>query len=409
MDSNYGFLNGFLRNDTLHKITLHSGENESLIDINNKKYIDLNSGLWNVSLGYNNELNSNIRNAFSDILMRNMPYIDMTSYSHNLYEKVAKKLLDFSQIKNFEKVIFTNSGSESLEAAIKIVNTLKDNGKIVSFSNSYHGTFYGNMSISGLTKTLNDSNNTNFDNTILFDFPESQLEEDAFFEKLRHHGDNIVGIFVEPVIGSGGIFFREISFYNKLIYWCRKLNILTIFDEVATGFYKSGSRFFTNKLELAPDIICLSKSINNGTLPAGAVLLNKNITERLKKTKIKHMSTQNGNLLAISSINETLDFYYKYDDFLLENVKSITEITKKICSENNIEVRAIGSMIAIPINKIDIESLVKSLKLSGIIVYRHVTETHNGLTLFPPININIKLYEKTLKYIIKKVKKYECI
>lgn len=408
MSSKYGFLNGFLRNDTLHDIELFSGSRDKLIDINKKKYIDLNSGLWNVSLGYNHELNQNIKKAFSDILDKNLPYIDMTSYSHYLYDEVSQKLIDFIKISDFNKVIFTNSGSESIEAALKIIHTVGNKNNIASFSNSYHGTFYGDMSISGLTKPLNTKQNVDYKNTIMFDFPENHSDEINLFKNIEKYSEKINAFFIEPVIGSGGIYFRDTEFYNKLIKLCRDLDILVVFDEVATGFYKTGSRFFINKLDIAPDIICLSKAINNGTLPAGALILKESLSASLKNTEIKHMSTQNGNLLTMSSIYETLNYYTKYDEFLINNVKLIMQKTKEICLENNVNSRIIGSMIAISVNKKDIEPLINLLKMSGIIVYRHITKKGSGLTLYPNINIDIKVYEKALKYIVKKVNKYEC-
>ncbi len=407
MSAKHGFLNGFLRNDTLHNITLHSGNKSKLLDMNNKSYIDLNSGLWNVILGYNEELNKNFQYAFSNILNNNLPYIDMTSYNHKLYEEVAEMIIDFIGKDEFKKVIYTNSGSESIEGAIKIVDSVNNKNKIVSFSNSYHGTFYGDMSISGLTREINKEKEVDYSNRVVIDFPQNDLDEEKLFHYIKNNKDEISAFFIEPVIGSGGIHFRDLDFYEKLLKICNKLDIITVFDEVATGFYKSGEKFFINKLSITPDILCLSKSINNGVLPSGAIILNGKITKKLQNKTIKHMSTQNGNLLAVASIKETLNYYNKYNDKLLKNVKQIEEITKRICNLNNMENRSIGAMVGIPVKKSNIEPLVESLKNNGVLVYRHITQAGSGLTLFPHVNINISEYKKVLKFIIKRVKKYE--
>jgi len=407
MSSKHGFLNGFLRNDTLHNINLISGIKSKLIDVNKKSYIDLNSGLWNVTLGYNEELNKSFKKAFSEILDNNLPYIDMTSYYHSLYEEVSEMLIDFINKDNLKKVIFTNSGSESIEGAIKIVNSISEKNKIVSFSNSYHGTFYGDMSISGLTQEVNKNKRIDYSNRIVLDFPNNASEEEDLFHFIEDNKDEISSFFIEPVISSGGIHFRSLEFYENLLKLCNKFNIITVFDEVATGFYKSGEKFFIDKLSNTPDIVCLSKSINNGVLPSGAIILNNKMIEFLENKTIKHMSTQNGNLLVISSIKETLKYYNKHHDILLNNVKEIEKITKDICNMNGIDCRSTGTMVAIPIKKDDINPLIESLRNSGILVYRHITKTGNGLTLFPHINIEIGEYEKALKFIIKRVKKYE--
>lgn len=407
MSTKHGFLNGFLRNDTLHNISLRSGNESKLLDINNKSYIDLNSGLWNVILGYNEELNQNFKSAFSKILDNNLPYVDMTSYHHGLYEEVSEMIIDFIGKDELQKVIYTNSGSESIEGAIKIVNSISNKNKILSFNNSYHGTFYGDMSISGLTKEVNKKVGIDYNNRVTIDFPKTIADEEKLFHYIENNKDEISAFFIEPVIGSGGIHFREIEFYEKLLNLCNEFNIITVFDEVATGFYKSGEKLFINKLSTTPDLLCLSKSINNGVLPSGAIILSCKIIEKLKNRVIKHMSTQNGNLLAIVSIKETLKYYNKYNDALLENVKQIEKVTTDICDLNNIENRSIGAMIAITVNKDNINPLIESLKNNGILVYRHITQTGNGLTLFPNVNINIDEYKKALKFIIKRVKKYE--
>ena len=89
----YAMLNGQLTTNNLHNIEVVRGEKQNLIDVNNRRYVDLSSGLWNVSLGYNEELNFNIKEKFMELLDKNIPYVDMTSYFHELYNSVAEKYL----------------------------------------------------------------------------------------------------------------------------------------------------------------------------------------------------------------------------------------------------------------------------------------------------------------------------
>lgn len=103
MDKKYIMLNGRATTDTLHDIHVNKGEDEYLYDENGNRYIDLASGLWNVSLGYNRELNSDQLEGFRVILDNNIPYIDMTSYTTTIYEQVSREILDFVGEKNFEK------------------------------------------------------------------------------------------------------------------------------------------------------------------------------------------------------------------------------------------------------------------------------------------------------------------
>lgn len=406
MKNKYALLNGKLTNEYLHNLNIIKGYKEKLIDIHNQEYIDFNSGLWNVSLGYNPELNQSIKKHFIEILDKNIPFIDITSYTNEIYNITANKLIQFIGIKNYQKVIYTNSGSETLEAALKIANVISDKKLIVSFEDSYHGTFFGDMTISGLTYEFNEHQNINTDYNLLYKFPSTIDEEKQFFSYLRNNYKEIKAIFLEPVLGSAGIYFREIQFYNDLISFCKNHNIITIFDEVATGFYKTGEKFFLNKLSIYPDIVCLGKSINNGTLPAATLVISDIISKKLNNLKIEHMSTQNGNILSIASIYETLCFYEKYNDDLILNVNKIESIVEERALAIDIPCRCIGSMIAIPIKSDNLNYIIEKLRDNKILVYMYSTEKETGISLFPNVNLDFNNFEKIFCFILKIIKKY---
>lgn len=407
MENSYAMLNGKLTDETLQSIELKRGENSYLYDNNDNQYIDLSSGLWNINVGYNKELNKNIKKSFSDILENNLPYVDMTSYLHDMYNVTAKTLLGFIDNEIYKKVLFTNSGSESIELALKIVKLLtEENKKILSFSESYHGTYYGGMSISGLNRKLNKSHKVNSEFNINKPIPQNKEEEKEFLDFIKMNSNEINAVFVEPVIGSGGIKYGSLNFYNELLKHCQSNDIIVIFDEVATGFYRTGDKFFFKKLDYSPDIICMSKGLNNGTLPCGTVIINEKIKERIKYIKSKHMSTQNGNILCQASIFETIKFYNKFNENFIDNVKEIEKITRELCNQFNREYRNIGAMTALPIETGQVEKILKILKDNGILSYRFITETQSGLSLFPHINIDTKLYKRVLKFILKTINKY---
>ncbi|MCE5034946.1 aminotransferase class III-fold pyridoxal phosphate-dependent enzyme [Staphylococcus cohnii] len=407
MENSYAMLNGELTDKTLQSIELKSGLGSYLYDSVNKKYIDLSSGLWNINLGYNEELNHNIKKRFSEILDLNLPYVDMTSYYHNMYNETAQILLNFIDNEIYKKVLFTNSGSESIELALKIIRVLSEkNEKVLSFLESYHGTYYGGMSISGLSRNLNTEHKVNSDFNLNKPIPQNKEEEDEFLEFIKINSNEIGAIFVEPIIGSGGIKYASLDFYNKLLKICHNNDIIAVFDEVATGFYRTGDKFFFKKLDASPDIICMSKGINNGTLPCGTVIISEKIKEKLRGLKSKHMSTQNGNILCQASIFETIKFYKKFDEYFTDNVKEIEEITYDLCTQYNRSYRNIGAMIALPMEVENIEKVLQTLKENGIICYRFITDAQSGLSLFPHINIDVKSYKRVLKFILKTIKKY---
>ncbi|MGI2244413.1 aminotransferase class III-fold pyridoxal phosphate-dependent enzyme [Staphylococcus cohnii] len=407
MENSYAMLNGKLTDKTLQSLELQKGEGAYLYDNEGKKYIDLSSGLWNVNLGYNNQLNRNIKESISRILDNNLPYVDMTSYYHNIYDRTAKTLLDFVDDKTFKKVLFTNSGSESVELSLKIVNLIIDsNKKILSFNESYHGTYYGGMSLSGLTKGLANNHKVDFKTNLNKPIPQNKDQEEAFLNFVKNNVKEIGAIFVEPVIGSGGIKYASLDFYNNLLMICKRNNIIIVFDEIATGFYRTGNKFFFKKLDYSPDIVCMSKGLNNGTLPCGAVIINEKINEEIKDVKSKHMSTQNGNILCQASILETINFYNEVNQNLINNVNDIENITSEFCKRFHQDFRNIGAMVALPIENKKIDQVLQLLKDNGIICYRFITDGQSGLSLFPHVNIDMKLYKRALKFVLKTISKY---
>lgn len=405
---NYAILNGSLSEKTLHDLIINKADENYIYTDENEKYLDFNSGLWNVSLGYNSELNQKINERFSEIFRKNIPYIDIFSYSHEIYNESATVIKNFVGSNSFSKVIFANSGSESIELSLKIFNAISAKKKFVSFAESYHGTFYGCMSISGLTRQLVDSHNPDYRNSILLSLPTNDDEEKIFFERLEEVKNYVGALFIEPIIGSGGVKFGSIKFYNDLLKYCNENDILTIFDEIATGFYRTGEKFFFENLDYIPDIICLSKSINNGVLPTGCVLINTKVENALSDKVVEHVSTQNGNILCQVSIIETIKYFENNKKSIKENVTQISKITKSLSETFQVPLISYGAMISIPIKKKNISSVFEKLQSRKILTYRYVTnEDKHGLTLMPPITMDKNIFEKALKYILKVVKTYE--
>lgn len=408
MGNKYSLLNGNTKSDKLYNINIVSSDVSYIYDNKGNRYTDLNSGLWNVSLGHDKDWSDRVRIGFNEVLKMNLPYLDISSYEHDLYNETAIKLLNFVDEKIYDTVLYTNSGSESLEVSYKLIHSLKPYKKILSFSDSYHGTFYGGMALSGLTKDYVASHQPDYRNNINISLPLNEEENKIFFESLNLMKGSIGAFVIEPVIASGGIKFTQHEFYDELLKYCEDNNIISIFDEVATGFYKTGNRFFIENLKRKPDMLCLSKGINNGVLPAGAVLIKKELLNGLESTKVEHYSTQNGNLLCIRSIYDTLDYYMENDEILIDNVNAVEKTVRYISSLYNIKTRVIGSMIAIPVKNNDVlNKLMIKLQQKGILMFCFDTNNECGLTLIPNININNNEFEKVFKYIIKSVKKYE--
>lgn len=397
-------------NNIEDKITLIRGEKEFLYDDNNKKYLDVRSGLWNSNLGTNEELLSQVKEAINNQVSLGITSLDIHSFHHPLYQSYANKLLKFIDKENFyTKLIYTNSGSECTELALKLSRQInKEKKKTLSFSKGYHGTFWGGMSVSGLDQEVTKVYSPKISNIDFIDFPENEEKEEELLRHINHHHHEYGSMIIEPVIGSGGIKIASIEFMNKLGKLLKEKNIIIVFDEVATGFYRTGTAFYFHQLEFYPDIINLSKGINNGILPFGTVVLSNNILKRLKNEQLEHFSTQNGNLLGMISSSETLNHYIKNESLIKKNIVLINTTIISVLQEHGLEYRQIGGMIAIPVNHLlKLPQITKELESAGILTYYYMnSDQDNGLTIMPSYYTELTKLKKAMYYISKVVINY---
>ncbi|MCM3670966.1 aminotransferase class III-fold pyridoxal phosphate-dependent enzyme [Mesobacillus maritimus] len=391
-------------------LNITQAEGDYLIDADGKKYLDLRSGLWNVSLGYHDQLYKNIMKDFSTLFERKIPFLDIHAYSHEIYQQYAESLLDFLNKKqpHFSKIFYTNSGSEGTELSIKLCRQSNPDKKtIVSFREGYHGTFFGGMSVSGLDETITQPYEPKLNSFQFLPYPHDDESLHHILMYLDEKGNEIAAFFLEPVIGSAGTLPIPKEYLNKMMAKCKENNILVVFDEVATGFYRTGRRFMFDDLDFVPDLLILSKSINNGILPFGAVAIRAGLSEKLKGHHIEHFSTQNGNLLGVTSARNTLEFYQENESWIMENVNAIESIYTQELNDAAIPFRGTGCMLSIPLKSMEqMFELVQRLKTFGIIVYYYVLPDREcGLTIFPPLTVEKETFRRAMKFTIKSILK----
>lgn len=378
-----------------------------------KKYLDLRSGLWNVSLGYNKELTNRMKARFDNVLDNQIPYIDINSYDTPDYNLYASSLLGFMndgvEKSDFKSVTFTNSGSEGVEIGVKISQDFakhvkKEGNKIIVFKNSYHGTFFGSMSVShkffGLEHAYETANNV-----IIVDPPINEQGLNNILNTIETNHLNISSFIIEPILGSGGSISIASEYLEEIVSFCKKYEVLTIFDEVSTGFYRTGDRFAHTSLKNKPNVVILSKSINNGALPFGAVIIDDYTYRCLEKQNINHFSTQSGNVLGISSAITTLEYYIENEQQIKHNVQEIEKLVYLYSSKYSVDITGKGAMFSIPINELEkVIRIRETLKNMGILVYIYENiDNTSGITIHPNLLINQKKLEMALNILFRKV------
>jgi len=233
-----------------------------------KEYIDGIASWYTCMYGHGNAY---IVNAVQE-QMKKLDFVMFSGFTHQPATSLAEKLIDILP-DNQEKIFFNDNGSTAVEAAIKMSFQYFHNQEdyrdtLIAFEDGFHGDTFGAMSASGLS-----SYNGPFEEFLLkvIRIPtpqEDNLDEvcTALEESLREH--RCAAFIFEPLVqGAAGMKFHRTEGLDRLIAICNNKNVLTIADEIMTGFGKTGTNFACDQLENKPDIMCLSKALTAGMFP----------------------------------------------------------------------------------------------------------------------------------------------
>ncbi|MEG4166796.1 MULTISPECIES: aspartate aminotransferase family protein [unclassified Microcoleus] len=295
----------------------------------NRSILDGTAGLWCVNAGHARET---IAEAVKQQVLR-LDYSPAFQMGHPGAFELAERLVKMIP-GNFDRVFFTNSGSESVETALKIAiayHRVKGEGtrqRLIGRERGYHGVGFGGISVGGI------GTNRKFFGSLLTGvdhLPHTHsLEHNAFsrqqpewgahladeLERIvaLHDASNIAAVIVEPVAGSTGVLIPPKGYLERLRAICDKYGILLIFDEVITGFGRLGSSFATEYFGVVPDIVTAAKGITNGTVPMGAVFVKEGIYDAFMNApenaiELFHGYTYSGHPVACAAALATLDIY----------------------------------------------------------------------------------------------------
>jgi beta-alanine--pyruvate transaminase len=304
-----------------------------------RQIIDGTAGLWCCNAGHN-------RSKITEAVTKQLSTLDFAptfQMGHPIGFELANRLTEISP-EGLDSVFFTNSGSESVETALKIARAywrLKGKpgkGKLVGRIKGYHGVNFGGISVGGLVM-----NRKHFGQTLDVDhLPHTLLEKNRFSKGLPdlgselannledlvglHDAENIAAVIVEPISGSAGVILPPKGYLKRLRELCDKHDILLIFDEVITGYGRVGAAFAADEFDVTPDLITTAKGLTNGVIPMGAVFVRKDINEAFLAAgngaiELFHGYTYSAHPVACAAAIATLDVY-KEDD-LFARAKSL--------------------------------------------------------------------------------------
>jgi len=275
-----------------------------------------------------------------------------------------------------KKAFLCNSGAESVEAAIKIARRFTGKTDIVAFVNAYHGKTMG-----ALSGTWNARYRTPFQPLLpgFTHVPYGKI--DAVSSAIT---DKTAAVLVEPIQGEGGIRVPPEGFLKELRELCDKRNILLVFDEVQTGFGRTGKLFACEHSGVVPDILCLAKAVGGG-LPLGVTVAREDVMASVKRGE--HSSTFGGNPLVCAAASAAIDVVV--GENLPERAatlgKRLMERLEEMRKRYTIvrEVRGMGLMIGVEC-RFDIYNILMGAQNRGVII---LDAGRNILRFLPPLVI----------------------
>ena len=294
-----------------------------------RKVLDGTAGLWCVNAGHCRPL---ITEAIQS-QAGEMDYAPAFQMGHPLVFEFANRLIDIAP-KGLEHVMFTNSGSEGVETALKTAlayHRAKGNGsrfRLIGRERGYHGVNFGGISVGGIVpnRKMFGTLLTGVDhmphthnlakNAFTKGEPEHGAELADELERIvtLHDASTIAAVIVEPVAGSTGVLIPPKGYLKRLREICTKHGILLIFDEVITGFGRLGTPFAADYFDVQPDIMVTAKGITNGVIPMGGVFVTKEIHDTFMTgpehlIEFFHGYTYSGNPIGCAAGLGTLDTY----------------------------------------------------------------------------------------------------
>ncbi|MCS7143151.1 MAG: aspartate aminotransferase family protein [Aigarchaeota archaeon] len=313
-------------------IRIVRGSGQYVWDSQDRRYLDFHCGNGAAFLGHSNPLIINRIKEQMEELMVCMPIFD-TPVLERCLRALSRVLPN-----HLREVYFLNSGSESVELAMKLARKQKDRKRFVYFTGAFHGRTMGALSV-----TYNQRYKQGFE-----PFPWEQVSLPFNdFDQLRKIDDGVAGVIVEPVQGEGGLNVADSGFLRELENRCREVGAYLIVDEVQSGFGRTGRVWAHLVAGIEPDIMVAGKSIGGG-FPVSLVAVSEEVAGRVEEGE--HGSTYGGNPLALAAVEAAVDVLIK------ESVPEKSDVMGKRLWKRLLEVSS------------ELQSVVRGVKGRGLMV-----------------------------------------
>jgi [amino-group carrier protein]-gamma-(L-lysyl/L-ornithyl)-L-glutamate aminotransferase len=349
-------------------VTIERAQGATIWDTDGKEYIDCMGGYGVAIIGH---CNKDVINAIT-LQMNKLMVCHMSTYNNSRLQFLSK--LKSIAPDNLGKIFFSNSGAESIEAALKFSRKFSQKTGVISMYGGYHGKTFGALSV-----TYNSKYRKSF----------SPLLEGVKFvpfgdiSSLTEAIDESIGtVIIEPIQGESGIIMPPEGYVKAVREVCTEKKLVLIFDEIQTGLGRTGKMWAGENWSAVPDIMCIAKGIASG-IPTGVTFVKEEIANCMHLGE--HSSTFAGNPIACSAGSATIETIIK-EDLVTKASDTGTYFKKKLIELKDKhpiirDVRGLGMMLALE-SRFDVRDiLMEGIKNGLLMLYSGRTV----IRLLPPI------------------------
>ena len=373
-------------------LEIQRAEGPFIYTTDGKKYVDFISGIAVSSLGHRHP---KVVEAVKRQVDRHLHVMVYGEFIQEPQSKYAELLT--SQLPNsLDRVYFVNSGTEANEGALKLAKKHTGRHKLVGFRHGYHGDTHGSLSVTGRDV---------YRDPYLPLLPDVHFLDFNNFDGLQTIDKETAAVIMEPIQGEGGIIPAKKDWLQAVRRRCDEVGALLIFDEIQTGFYRTGSLFAFQGYGVEPDIMCLAKAMGGG-MPMGAFVSSSRIFESFKHDPpLNHVTTFGGHPVSCAAAYATLSELLS--DNYGEKAQNIEYIVREVLTADGIEeIRGVGAMLGMELDDRELTQKVVEACMEKGIILGWTLHSDTLVRLAPPLIIEEKHLKETLQVINRSVQEF---
>ncbi|KIL36988.1 putrescine--2-oxoglutarate aminotransferase [Cohnella kolymensis] len=367
-------------------------------DVNGKQYIDCLGGFGIYNVGHRNpKVVKAVENQLKRQALHSQDLLDpLRAMLAKILERITPGDLKYS--------FFTNSGTESVEAALKLVKMYSERTTIISTTRAFHGKSLGSLSATakGMFRKPFLPLIPGFKHLPFGDIDMMRKT----FQTCADVGEDVAAVMLEPVQGEGGIILPPPDYLQQVRELCDEYGALLVFDEVQTGMGRTGKMFASELYGVVPDILCLAKAFGGGVMPAGAVVAKEKVFKSFFPNPFMHTTTFGGNPLACAAAIATIDVLL--EENLPERAGEVgrymlEELRKAAAGHDDkiMEIRGIGLMIGIEFHRDEVGYEVsKGMFDEGVLVAGTLINSKT-IRIEPPLTISMEEVDQVVRTFLK--------